>query len=106
MGIRKSYKRKSEFKNESEMWRAIRAYHDSVVLDLVGDVRPGDRWKRIWDAATYQQSHLRIGRSFYALTTQFNKHGLVRHELEKFGVSNRLVRAKPSWQITAGPLER
>jgi hypothetical protein len=84
MGVRKSYKRRGEFKSESAMWDAIRAYHDTVVHYLVGDTRPADRWKKTKDYSIFQESHLQIGHGRYILTTSFNDSG----------ASNRVVRAR------------
>jgi hypothetical protein len=42
MGKRKSYKRRSEFRDEKEMHRLMRRYHDEVVADLIRTDRPGD----------------------------------------------------------------
>ena len=94
MGKRKSYKRKSEFKSEEEMHRAVEGYHVAVVYDLLdGKDRLSDRWKRLQDYPSFQCSRLLLGSGEYNFTTTFSEHGEIRHTLDKIGATNHLVRA-------------
>jgi hypothetical protein len=93
MSGRKSYKRKKELKDERDMQRHLSLYHDTVVSDLLGP-KPHDNWVKVYDYPTIQQSHLRLGKGDYLLTTSFSDNGSVEHRLEKFGATNRLIRAR------------
>src|SRR5216684_769444 len=94
MGKRKSYKRKSEFKNEEEMHDIVSGYHDAVVYDLLdGKGRLSGRWKKLADYPSFQRSRLVLGSGEYNLTTTFSEHGSIEHRLDKVGESNHLVRA-------------
>jgi hypothetical protein len=96
MGKRKSYKTKSEFKDEREMRRYLSRYHDEVIHDLLaGTKKPSELWVREYDFPAIQQSHLRLGQGTYILTTSFSKTtGSVKHELDKIGATNHLVRTR------------
>jgi hypothetical protein len=96
MGKRKSYKRKAEFKDEGEMQRYLRRYHDEVIHDLLAGVKkPTDNWVRAYDYPTIQQSHLHLGQGTYVLITSFSEdNGSVQHKLDKVGATNHLVRAR------------
>jgi hypothetical protein len=95
MGKRKSYKRRPEFKDDKEMLRLMRRYHEEVLVDLIhSDVEPYYR-HHDWDHPSTQMSHISLGSGSYYLWTRFNDDGRVVHEIEKVGASNRLVRKKP-----------
>ena len=88
MGVRKSYKRKHEFKTQQEMLRHLCRYHEAVVRDLIGP-EPYDNWVKVYDYPTIQQSDLRVGQGVYRLITSFSEvNGSVQHVLEKFGATD------------------
>ncbi len=94
MGKRKSYKRKNEFKTETEMRHHLCEYHEAVLRDLLGSEQPAERWVHELDYHIFQRSHIKVGKGFYILSTHFDADGYVVHELEKIGATNRVVRQK------------
>jgi len=103
MGKQKSYKRRAEFNDEKEMLRLMRKYHYEIVLDLPRADHPDAYWHHDYDAPTVQMSHLFLESGSYYVWTLFNDNGVVVHEIEKVGASNRLARKKPMVPLKNDP---